>query len=113
MLEQDLGQRIVRRELLRCHAEPRPHDARPGADARDAHVAFGRHVDDEVDGKKDSEDHEIEEEDLEGYSKTNDPVLRRLVQLVMSDEAFHHRFGRSPKRGRSRSSQFVRFSQLQ
>ena len=28
------------------------------------------------------------------HSKTNDPTLRRLVQLVMSDEAFHHRFGR-------------------
>jgi hypothetical protein len=27
-------------------------------------------------------------------AKTNDPVLRRLIQLVMSDEAFHHRFGR-------------------
>jgi len=27
-------------------------------------------------------------------ANTNDPVLRRLVQLVMSDEAFHHRFGR-------------------
>src|SRR5215471_3195046 len=27
-------------------------------------------------------------------AKTSDPVLRRLVQLVMSDEAFHHRFGR-------------------
>ena len=27
-------------------------------------------------------------------AKTNDPALRRLVQLVMSDEAFHHRFGR-------------------
>ena len=27
-------------------------------------------------------------------AKTNDPVLRRLVQLVISDEAFHHRFGR-------------------
>jgi len=27
-------------------------------------------------------------------AKTNDPVLRRLVRLVMSDEAFHHRFGR-------------------
>ncbi|MBV8191341.1 MAG: ferritin-like domain-containing protein [Alphaproteobacteria bacterium] len=27
-------------------------------------------------------------------AKTFDPVLRRLVQLVMSDEAFHHRFGR-------------------
>lgn len=28
------------------------------------------------------------------HSKTNDPLLRRLVQLVMTDEAFHHRFGR-------------------
>ena len=27
-------------------------------------------------------------------AKTNDPTLRRLIQLVMSDEAFHHRFGR-------------------
>ena len=27
-------------------------------------------------------------------AQTSDPVLRRLVQLVMSDEAFHHRFGR-------------------
>ena len=27
-------------------------------------------------------------------ANTNDPVLRRLVQLVMSDEAFHHRFGK-------------------
>src|SRR5690349_19115164 len=27
-------------------------------------------------------------------AKTNDPVLRRLVQLVMSDEAFYHRFDR-------------------
>ena len=27
-------------------------------------------------------------------ARTGDPVLRRLVQLVMSDEAFHHRFGR-------------------
>jgi rubrerythrin len=27
-------------------------------------------------------------------SKTNDPTLRRLIQLVMSDEAFHHRFGK-------------------
>ena len=24
------------------------------------------------------------------HSKTNDPTLRRLIQLVMSDEAFHH-----------------------
>jgi len=28
------------------------------------------------------------------HAKTNDPVLRRLVQLVMTDEAFHHRFGK-------------------
>ncbi len=28
------------------------------------------------------------------HSKTNDPLLRRTVQLVMTDEAFHHRFGR-------------------
>ena len=28
------------------------------------------------------------------HSKTNDPLLRRVVQLVMSDEAFHHRFGK-------------------
>jgi hypothetical protein len=28
------------------------------------------------------------------HSKTNDPLLRRAVQLVMTDEAFHHRFGR-------------------
>jgi len=28
------------------------------------------------------------------HSKTNDPVLRRLVQLVMTDEAFHHKFGK-------------------
>jgi hypothetical protein len=27
-------------------------------------------------------------------SKTQDPTLRRLIQLVMSDEAFHHRFGK-------------------
>ncbi len=27
-------------------------------------------------------------------ARTNDPTLRRLIQLVMSDEAFHHRFGR-------------------
>ncbi len=27
-------------------------------------------------------------------SKTNDPTLQRLIQLVMSDEAFHHRFGK-------------------
>ena len=28
------------------------------------------------------------------HCKTNDPTLRRLIQLVMSDEAFHHRFGK-------------------
>ncbi|MEE8474271.1 MAG: ferritin-like domain-containing protein [Myxococcota bacterium] len=27
-------------------------------------------------------------------SRTRDPVLRRLVQLVMTDEAFHHKFGK-------------------
>ncbi len=28
------------------------------------------------------------------YAKTNDPLLRRLMQLVMTDEAFHHKFGK-------------------
>jgi hypothetical protein len=28
------------------------------------------------------------------HSRTNDPLLRRVVQLVMSDEAFHHKFGK-------------------
>jgi hypothetical protein len=28
------------------------------------------------------------------HSKTRDPLLRRVVQLTMSDEAFHHRFGK-------------------
>jgi hypothetical protein len=28
------------------------------------------------------------------HSLTEDPVLRRTVQLVMTDEAFHHRFGK-------------------
>jgi hypothetical protein len=28
------------------------------------------------------------------HSKTHDPLLRRVIQLVMTDEAFHHRFGR-------------------
>jgi hypothetical protein len=28
------------------------------------------------------------------HSKTNDPLLRRTVQLVMTDEAFHHKFGK-------------------
>ena len=27
-------------------------------------------------------------------ARTNDPTLKRLIQLVMSDEAFHHRFGK-------------------
>ena len=27
-------------------------------------------------------------------SRTQDPTLKRLIQLVMSDEAFHHRFGK-------------------
>jgi hypothetical protein len=28
------------------------------------------------------------------HARTEDPLLRRLVQLVMTDEAFHHKFGR-------------------
>jgi hypothetical protein len=28
------------------------------------------------------------------HSRTCDPLLRRVVQLTMSDEAFHHRFGK-------------------
>ncbi len=28
------------------------------------------------------------------HSLTHDPTLRRLVQLVMTDESFHHKFGR-------------------
>ncbi len=28
------------------------------------------------------------------HSRTNDPLLKRLTQLVMTDEAFHHRFGK-------------------
>lgn len=28
------------------------------------------------------------------HSKTNDPLLKRLIQLVMTDEAFHHKFGK-------------------
>jgi hypothetical protein len=28
------------------------------------------------------------------HAKTHDPLLRRVIQLVMTDEAFHHRFGR-------------------
>jgi hypothetical protein len=28
------------------------------------------------------------------HSQTRDPLLRRMVQLVMTDEAFHHKFGK-------------------
>jgi hypothetical protein len=28
------------------------------------------------------------------HSRTSDPLLRKLVQLVMTDEAFHHKFGK-------------------
>jgi len=28
------------------------------------------------------------------HAQTRDPVLRKLVQLVMTDEAFHHKFGK-------------------
>jgi hypothetical protein len=28
------------------------------------------------------------------HAQTQDPVLKRVVQLVMSDEAFHHKFGK-------------------
>ncbi|HWF08490.1 MAG TPA: ferritin-like domain-containing protein [Bryobacteraceae bacterium] len=28
------------------------------------------------------------------YKSANDPVLRRLVQLILTDESYHHRFGR-------------------
>jgi len=28
------------------------------------------------------------------HSKANDPLLRRLCQVVMTDEAFHHKFGK-------------------
>lgn len=28
------------------------------------------------------------------HSKTNDPLLRRMIQMVMTDEAFHHKFGK-------------------
>ena len=28
------------------------------------------------------------------HAHTNDPLLKRLVQLVMTDEAFHHKFGK-------------------
>lgn len=28
------------------------------------------------------------------FKNTNDPLLRKLVQLVMTDEAFHHKFGK-------------------
>jgi hypothetical protein len=28
------------------------------------------------------------------HNKTNDPVLKQMIQLVMTDEAFHHKFGK-------------------
>ena len=28
------------------------------------------------------------------YNETHDPLLKRLMQLVMTDEAFHHKFGK-------------------
>lgn len=28
------------------------------------------------------------------HAQTNDPLMKRLTQLVMTDEAFHHRFGK-------------------
>ena len=28
------------------------------------------------------------------YARTHDPLLKRLMQLVMTDEAFHHKFGK-------------------
>ncbi len=28
------------------------------------------------------------------HSRTHDPLLRRMVQMVMTDEAFHHKFGK-------------------
>lgn len=28
------------------------------------------------------------------YAKTNDPLAKKLTQLVMTDEAFHHKFGK-------------------
>jgi hypothetical protein len=28
------------------------------------------------------------------YQESNDPLLRRLCQLIMTDEAFHHKFGK-------------------
>ena len=29
-----------------------------------------------------------------GHAQTGNPLLKRLTQLVMTDEAFHHRFGK-------------------
>src|SRR5207244_8813024 len=29
-----------------------------------------------------------------GFQKTQDPLARKLTQLVMTDEAFHHKFGK-------------------
>ena len=28
------------------------------------------------------------------YNNTNDPILKRMIQFVMTDEAFHHKFGK-------------------
>jgi hypothetical protein len=28
------------------------------------------------------------------FTKTNDPLMKKLMQLVMTDEAFHHKFGK-------------------
>lgn len=28
------------------------------------------------------------------YAKTNDPLMKKLMQFVMTDEAFHHKFGK-------------------
>ena len=28
------------------------------------------------------------------FTETNDPLLKKLMQLVMTDEAFHHKFGK-------------------
>jgi len=28
------------------------------------------------------------------YTQTNDPLMKKLMQLVMTDEAFHHKFGK-------------------
>ena len=28
------------------------------------------------------------------FTQTNDPLMKKLMQLVMTDEAFHHKFGK-------------------